>query len=128
MSREARPAIAGCVVAACLFATFVAPSRQNPFDLTARATLYLGYRVAPALGVGLEVWEVDQITADVPDDRRAAFAVSPSVRFLFSRVQPAFSLLFPIATPLRSDVAAYVAGRVHLDFAFDVGYGRAERR
>lgn len=107
---------------------FVAPSRQNPFDLTARATLYLGYRAAPALGVGLEVWEVYQITADLPDDKRAAFAVSPSIRFLFPRVQPAFSLLFPIATPLRGEVESYVAGRVHLDFAFDIGYGRAERR
>jgi hypothetical protein len=97
-----------------------ASAEQNPLDLTARATLSVGYRVTPTLGVGLEVWEVYLITADVPDDKRAAFAVSPSVRLLLGRVQPALSLLLPIATPLRGDVESYVAARLHVDFAFDV--------
>ncbi len=107
---------------------FLPAAAQNPIDLTARATLYLGYRLLPAIGVGLEVWEVYQITADVPDDKRAAFAISPSVRFLFARVQPALSLLVPIATPLRGEVESYVAGRLHVDFAFDIGHGRAGDR
>jgi hypothetical protein len=91
-------------------------------DLTARATLYVGYRAAKPLGLGIELWEVYQLTADVPDDHRAAFTVSPSVRFMLGRVRPAVSALLPIATPLRGDVASYVAGRISVAFSFDI-YG-----
>ena len=91
--------------------------------LTARTTLYLGYRALETIGVGLEVWEVYQLTADVPDDERAAFAISPSIRFLFPRVQPALSLLLPIATPLRGDVESYYAVRLQVGFDFDLTRG-----
>jgi hypothetical protein len=90
-------------------------------DLTARTTFYAGFRLAQILGVGLEIWETYAITADLPDDRRAAFAVSPSVRLMLGRVAPAFSLLLPIATPLRGDAASYVAARFNVGFAFDAG-------
>jgi hypothetical protein len=87
-------------------------------DLTARTTFYIGYRAGERVGFGLEVWEVYQLTAEIPDDKRAAFAVSPSIRFIFPQVQPALSLLMPIATPLRGDVESYYALRLDVRFDF----------
>jgi hypothetical protein len=89
-------------------------------DLTARTTFYVGYRASERIGFGLEIWEVYQLTAEIPDDKRAALAVSPSIRLMFPHVQPALSLLMPIATPLRGDVESYFALRldVRFDFAF----------
>lgn len=89
-------------------------------DLTARATFYLGYRAAEPVGLGVELWEVYQLTADLPDENRAAFTVSPSIRFMFPGVRPAISALLPIATPLRGEVASYIAGRISVAFSFDV--------
>ena len=95
------------------------------FDFTARATFYFGYRATDAIGLGLELWEVYQLTADerVADDERAAFAISPSIRFMFSRVQPAISVLLPIATPLRGQVNSYFAARLNVGFSFPTGRG-----
>jgi hypothetical protein len=90
-------------------------------DITARLTLYAGYRFARTVGLGLELWEVYQVTADIPDDKRAAFAVSPSIRIILPHVQPALSALFPIATPLRGDVASYYALRLNVGFSFSAG-------
>lgn len=88
-------------------------------DMTARATFYIGYRAAEPVGVGLELWEVYQVTADVPDDKRAAFAISPSIRFLLPRVQPALSVLVPLSTPLRGEVASYYGARFNVSFDFE---------
>jgi hypothetical protein len=90
-------------------------------DYTARTTFYLGFRLAKPIGLGVEVWEVYQISADLPDDKRAAFSVSPSVRLSLGRIEPAFSVLFPIATPLRGEAASYFAARVNVGFDFDAG-------
>ncbi len=90
------------------------------YDITARATFYVGYRVHDAIGLGIEVWEVYQVTRDLPDDKRAAVAISPSVRFMLRRVQPAVSVLFPVATPLRGEVESYYALRLNVGFAFDL--------
>jgi hypothetical protein len=88
-------------------------------EMTARATFYIGYRAAEPVGIGLELWEVYQVTADVPDDKRAAFAVSPSIRFILPRVQPALSVLFPLSTPLRGEVASYYGARFNVSFDFE---------
>ena len=88
-------------------------------DYVARTTFYVGFRAAKALGLGLELWEVYQITANLPDDRRAAFTVSPSVRLLLGRVAPALSVLFPISTPLRGEASSYFAARLNVGFDFD---------
>jgi hypothetical protein len=92
-------------------------------DLTARTTFYVGYRATEVVGLGLEIWEVYQLTSDIIDDKRAAFAISPSVRFVLGRVEPALSLLFPIATPLRGDVDSYYAVRLNVGFSFDLASG-----
>lgn len=89
------------------------------YELSARATAYVGYRIAQPIGLGLEIWETYQLTADIPDERRAATSISPSVRVVLPRVEPAFSLLIPISTPLRGDASSYVAARVNVSFTFD---------
>jgi hypothetical protein len=90
-------------------------------EYIARSTFYLGFRAAKFLGLGLEFWEVYQLTADLPDDKRAAFTVSPSIRLLLGRVAPAFSVLVPLATPLRGEAASYFAARFNVAFDFDLG-------
>ncbi|WP_438016426.1 hypothetical protein WMF18_37280 [Sorangium sp. So ce315] len=93
-------------------------SGERRTDIRAHTAFYFGYRLARPVGVGLELWEVYQLTEGLPDDRRATFAISPSVRFIFANVQPALSVLLPIATPLRGDVASYYAARLSVGFAF----------
>ena len=44
---------------------------------------------------------------------------------MFPLVQPALSLLFPIATPLRGQVDTYYAARLNVGFSFPTGQ-RAE--
>lgn len=95
-------------------------------DLSARATFYFGLRATESFGLGLELWEVYQLTADprVADGERASFAISPSIRFLLPRVQPALSVLLPIATPLRGEVASYYAARLNVGLSFPTGRPR----
>jgi hypothetical protein len=96
-------------------------------NITARLTFYAGYRLSQAIGVGVEIWEVYEVTKDLAnDDNRASFALSPSIRLMLPRVQPAISFLFPLATPLRGDVAAYYAGRISFGFNFDVRPGKGD--
>jgi hypothetical protein len=94
---------------------------ERRVDYTARTAFYVGFRVAKPLGVGLELWEVYQLTADVTDDKRAAFSISPSVRLSLGRIEPAFSMLFPVATPLKGEAASYWALRFNVGFAFEPG-------
>jgi hypothetical protein len=94
---------------------------ERRVDYTARTTFYAGFRIAKPIGVGLEVWEVYQLSADLPDDKRAAFAISPSVRFSLGKIEPALSLVFPISTPLRGEAASYYAARLNVGFEFDAG-------
>lgn len=90
-------------------------------DYTARATLYVGFRATQTVGLGLEAWEVYQLTANVSDDKRAATTISPSIRLILGRVAPAISVLLPIATPLRGQAASYYAARLNVGFDFDIG-------
>jgi len=91
------------------------------FDLTARLTFFAAVRPTRRLGLGVEVWEIYALTSDaVADDQRATFAISPSVRLDLGPVGTALALLFPIATPLRGDVADFQAARLVTDFRFDL--------
>ena len=107
---------------------------EHRAEYVARTTFYVGFRVAKPIGVGLEVWEVYQISADLcrtqqpcfDDDRRAAFSISPSVRLLLGRIEPAVSLLFPLTTPLRGEAASYWAARFNVGFAFEPGRSRGD--
>ena len=100
-------------------------SKPRLTNFTARLTFYTGYRLSEWLGVGVELWEIYEVTKELPnDDARATFALSPSVRLMLPRVQPAISFLFPLATPLRGDVGSYFAARINLGFNFDVRPGK----
>ncbi len=45
---------------------------------------------------------------------------------MLPRVQPALSFLFPLATPLRGDVASYYAARFNIGFNFDLRPGKKD--
>jgi hypothetical protein len=99
---------------------------EHRLDFVARATMYMGFRATKEVGLGLEVWEIYQITADISDDKRASVAISPSVRFMLGRVAPALSVLLPITTPLRGEASSYYAARLNVAFDFDLGKHRPE--
>jgi hypothetical protein len=104
---------------------------ENRAEYVSRTTFYTGFRLAKPIGIGLEVWEVYQISANLcgqapcfDDDKRAALSLSPSVRLLLGRIEPALSLLFPLSTPLRGAAASYFAARFNVGFDFDAGRPR----
>lgn len=95
---------------------------ENRIDLTALTTVYAGVEVAKPVTLGLEVHEVYPLTEDVSspsclppcDQHRSQFTLAPSVRLAFRTVSPTASVLLPLSTPLRAEVASYYATRVHL--------------
>lgn len=94
------------------FQGLVAEARIPSVNLVSRTTLFLGYQPIDEIGLGLEVWEVYFLSADLPDNQRAAFALSPSVRLLTRTFQPALSLLVPYDRPLFDRVESYWAVRL----------------
>jgi hypothetical protein len=100
--------------------------RENRVDLTAVASLFGGFQLFDPLGFGLELAEVYQITADVAapgctapcDQHRAQLTLSPSARVELGRIATGVSFTFPLSTPLRAEVASYLAGRLHLEVSF----------
>ena len=94
-------------------------------DLVARTTFYVGFRLSRGRSASASrSGRSTRSRRTSPTTERAAFAISPSVRLLLGRVEPAFSLLFPIATPLRGEAASYYAARFNVGFAFDAGRRR----
>jgi hypothetical protein len=104
--------------------------------LTAMSALYLGYRAAPLLGLGVEAIEVYTIagpTSFVPagtitngtvdDSLRAAFVVSPSIRLMTPYFQPALSGFTSIGPPLYGSGDRVVG----LRFSFTVVYDQTTR-
>ena len=99
---------------------------ENRYDLTALATAYVGVRALEPLTLGLEMAEIYQITADTSspscaspcDQHRIQITLAPIVRLHLPRLSPSLSLLFPLSTPLRAEVASYFAARLHLDVLF----------
>jgi hypothetical protein len=97
---------------------------EHRSDFVARATLYLGFRATKEIGLGLEFWEVYQVSAALDDDQRASVTLSPSIRFMLGRVAPALSFLVPLTTPLRGEAASYYAARLAVAFDFDAGLAK----
>jgi hypothetical protein len=101
---------------------------ENRFDFTALASLYAGVRPLAVLDLGIELSEAYQLTGDVsspsclpPCDRhRVQFTLAPSVRLSWRRVSPSLSVLLPLSTPLRAEVASYYAARLHLGAHVDL--------
>ena len=100
--------------------TLDANGQPRSSRVTSRTTFYLGYRPTHLLGVGLELWEVYFIRAeDVSDDKRAAYAISPSVRLMMRELQPAISAVFPFDQPLFGVIDTYWAIRLNLGVVLD---------
>ena len=75
-------------------------TRQLPvFRMAAISALYVGY-LFPYLGAGVEAFEYYFLDYPVDEDKRAAFVVSPSLRFMTPYLQPALSFLTNVGTPL----------------------------
>jgi hypothetical protein len=99
---------------------------ENRYDIAAHLSAYVGVETIKQLTLGLEVSEVYQITAGVStpgcadpcDQSRVAFIISPVLRLRIPPLSPSISALFPLSTPLRSEVASYWAARLHLDVVF----------
>ncbi len=99
---------------------------ENRYDIQALSSLYVGVSTIEQLTLGLEVQEVYQLTADVSspsclapcDQHRSQVTLSPSLRLHLPRLSPALSVLLPLSTPLRGEVASYYAARLHLDVTF----------
>jgi hypothetical protein len=88
--------------------------------LTSRTTFYVGYRPSELFGLGLEAWEVYLIQAPLrKDDGRAAYAFSPSVRFMTRVLQPAVSVLVPIDRPLFDAVDSFWAVRLSVNVVLE---------
>ncbi len=89
------------------------------YDVIGRIGTYAAVEPVPALALGLTLWQTYSITAEVGDDQRAAFTLSPSVRARIGIVQPGLSLLFPISTPLEGIASEFLAVRVHVRLALE---------
>jgi hypothetical protein len=101
---------------------------EHRMDFVARATLYLGFRATKEIGLGIEAWEVYQVSAALDDDKRASVTLSPSIRFMLGRVAPALSVLIPLTTPLRGEAASYYAARLAVAFDFDAVLSKSASR
>ena len=89
-------------------------------SLTSRTTFYIGYRPNELIGLGLEAWEVYLIQAPLrKDDGSAAYAVSPSIRFMTRLLQPAVSFLVPIDRTLFGALDNFWAIRLSIQAVFE---------
>ncbi len=101
---------------------------ENRVDLAALASAYAGVEVYAPVTLGLELFEVYQLTEDVSspsclapcDQHRVQFTLTPSVRLAWRHVSPTLSVLLPLSTPLRAEVASYYAARLHLGATVDL--------
>jgi len=78
------------------------------------ATLYLALRVTETVALGVEGYQLYIIDAPVADERRAFFAISPSVRMMLPRVQPSVGILRSIGAPYYPATDNTMAMRVGL--------------
>ncbi len=95
-------------------------------QVAAIAQLYIGFRVVPLLGVGVEAFETylidsPNIVTVAEDHDRATFTLSPSVRLMTPYVQPALGFATSIGTPLfgSGTVDGFWALRLGASVVFD---------
>ncbi len=86
-------------------------------DVVARIGTFVGWEPLPRVTAGLELWQIYSVTADVKDNERAAFTLSPTLRLRVRPVEPGLSFLFPLSTPLEGIATAFFAARVHVRVA-----------
>jgi len=69
------------------------------FDVDVISTFYVGVRVRKSIAAGVELGELYRITADIPDPQRANWTLSPSIRLILPRLQPALSAMTNLGDP-----------------------------
>lgn len=86
-------------------------------NLVARLGTYVGVDLTRAVTTSIELWQTYSLTADVRDDARAAFTISPAILFRAGPIEPGISLLLPLSTPLEGIASGYFAVRLHVRLA-----------
>jgi hypothetical protein len=86
-------------------------------SLVARLGTYAGVDITSAISASVELWQTYSLTAEVPDDARAAFTFSPAILFRAPPIEPGVSLLLPMSTPLEGIASGYFAVRLHVRLA-----------
>jgi hypothetical protein len=97
------------------------------FRVAAVSALYLGYRVAPVLDMGVEAFELYLMDAPVDDDKRANFVISPSMRLMTPFVQPALSAIAGIGTPYYGSVDYFWGLRMAVTITWDPVTSKVQR-
>ena len=88
-------------------------------DVSATASVYLGFIATPILGLGLEATEYYRIDAPIPDDQRATVLVTPSVRLLTPGIQPALGAFVGVTSPLDPAATSVWGVRLAVTFVWD---------
>ncbi|WP_394847216.1 hypothetical protein LZC95_07075 [Pendulispora brunnea] len=84
---------------------------QRAFSL---ATLYVAIRPVSWVALGLEAYQLYIIDAPVADERRAFFAVSPTVRLMLKYVQPSIGMIRSVGAPFYPGTDSTTAMRAGL--------------
>ena len=88
-------------------------------EVLGRTELYAGANWPKPILLGLEGFETYPLSGDLPDGKRAAFTLSPSIRVHLPEVEPGVSALFPIATPLNARATSFFGVRLFATFTLD---------
>ncbi|MEO8878146.1 MAG: hypothetical protein ABI461_21315 [Polyangiaceae bacterium] len=72
---------------------------KNDLDVDVVGTFFVAVRVRKDLAAGVELGELYRITADIPDNERANWTVSPMIRLILPRLQPALSAMTNLSDP-----------------------------
>jgi len=98
----------------------VQTAAMSQSDVSATASVYLGFIATPILGLGLEGTEFYRISAPlVSDNQRANVLVTPSLRLLTPGIQPALGVFFGIGSPLDASATSVWGARLALTFVWD---------
>jgi hypothetical protein len=87
-------------------------------NILGRTDLFVDFTYFDPVAIGVEVFETYPITAEIPDEHRAAFTISPSVRMRFPGLQAGVSALLPL-TKAQGEERTFVALRLHVTFVLD---------
>jgi hypothetical protein len=88
------------------------------FRIAAVSAVYVGYSL-PLVGLGIEAFEYYFLDWPVPDDKRALFVISPSVRLMTPYIQPAFSFMTSAGTPFGGETDRFWGLRLAVTVVWD---------
>ena len=88
------------------------------YRLAAVSAVYIGYSL-PLVGVGIEAFEYYFLDWPLPDNQRALFVISPSVRFMTPYLQPAISFMTSAGTPFGGETDRFWGLRLGVTAVWD---------